>query len=65
MGKFSRELKKSGCTEIVVERFSSVGVSVASSVGYLLCNPLILRVSVGSVGVLELNTNFTKGHESG
>ena len=42
-----------GCSRHFVERFSSVGVSATSSVGYLVCNPLILRVSVGSVGTLK------------
>ena len=46
-----------------------VGVSVASSVGYLVRNSLILRLSVGSVGWLKnlsyregsLTTNITCG----
>ena len=39
-------------------RWMMDGVSVASSVGYLACNPLILRVSVGSVGVLYFYINW-------
>ena len=34
-----------------------VGVSATSSVGYLARNPLILRLSVGSVGICFYKAN--------